>query len=128
MAPGDMLAAGASPGDGAASWSWYVPVGLTALVIAVVMSCMYFRETVLRWAPWLFILGPAAIGVAAVAGVEGADEIAESFAGPAPKDFVEFIGMWIVGVGIMLVAEPRRRGRAAAKTEGGTAGARVATT
>ncbi len=114
MAPRDMLAVASSQGGGTASWSWYVPVGLTALVIAVVPVGMYFRKTLMRWAPWLFLLGPAAIVVAAIAGVEGADEILKSRADRGPKDFGELIGMWVVGALIMLIAKALRRGRGGA--------------
>src|SRR5688572_8304545 len=111
MAPRDMLATAASQGGGAASWSWYVPVGLTALVIAVVPVGMYFRKTLMRWAPWLFMSGSTAILVAAIAGVDGADELAKSLARPAPKDFREYI---VIGAFIVvwnLVDYARRRGR-----------------
>ena len=111
MAPRDMLAAASSLGGGAAGWSWYVPVGLTALVIAVVPVGMYFRKTLLRWAPWLFLLGPVAILVAAIAGVDGADEILRSRADRGPKDFRELIGMLAVGALIMFIAKAWRRGR-----------------
>jgi hypothetical protein len=96
MAPRDMLAAASSQGGDAASWSWYVPVGLTALVIAVVPACIYFRKTLLRRAPWLFMSGQTAIVVAAIAGVEEAEEMLRSRADRGPKTFGEFIG-WVAG-------------------------------
>src|SRR5687767_921556 len=111
MAPGDMLAAASSQGGGAASWSWYVPVGLTALVIAVIPVGVYFRKTLARWAPWLFLLVPIAIGVAAIAGVEGAEEVMKSRADRGPKSFVEFIGMWVMGLMIMYIVKAFRWGR-----------------
>jgi hypothetical protein len=111
MAPFDMLATAASQGGGAANWSWYVPVGLTALVIAVVPVGMYFRKTLMRWAPWLFMFCSTAIVVAAIAGVDGADELAQSLAGPAPKDFREYIVIGVFVVVWNLVGYARRRGR-----------------
>ena len=57
------------------------------------------------------MLGPAAIVVAAIAGVEGADEILRARADRGPKDFREFIGSLAVCALIALIAEARRRGR-----------------
>lgn len=110
MAPRDMLAAASSEGGGAADWSWYVPVGLTALVIAVVPACIYFRKILLRWAPWLFMSGQAAVVVAAIAGVEEAEEMLRSRADRGPKTFGEFIGWVAGGALIMLILNARRRG------------------
>ena len=113
MAPRDMLATAASQGWGAASWSWYVPVGLTALVLAVVPVGMYFRTTLMRWAPWLYMFGSVAIVVAAIAGVDGADELARSLTRPAPMDLREYIviGVFIVVWNLADYARRRRRDR-----------------
>ena len=111
MAPRDMLATASPQGGVAGSWSWYVPGALTALVIAVVLACIYFRKTLLPWAPWLFMVLPVGLLVAAIAGVEGAEEILRSRADRGPKDFGEFIGMCAVGALIMFAANALRRGR-----------------
>ena len=66
----------------------------------------------MRWAPVLVELGAAAILVAAVAGVEGADELARSLAGPpAPKDFDDFMILLVFVVVWNLVVSARRRRR-----------------
>ena len=111
MALRDMLATAFSPGGAAPSWSGYVPVGLTAVVIAVVVAGVYFRTTLMRWAPWLFLLGTAAVVVAAMAGVELADEIVRGLAGPAPQDFREYIAAGVFVVVWNLVDYLRRRRR-----------------
>ena len=65
-----------------------------AVVIAVVVAGLYFRTTFARWAPWLFGVISLAVVVAAIAGVELADEVMTSFADRRPKDVEEFIG-WV---------------------------------
>ena len=111
MALRDMLATASSQGGDAPSWSWYVPLGLTAVVTAVASACVHFRKTLRRWAPVLVELAVAAIVVAAIAGVEGADELARSLAGPAPKDFGEFMVLVVFVVVWNVVDSARRRRR-----------------
>jgi hypothetical protein len=111
MVPRNLLATAPSLGGGAPSWSWYVPVALMAVVTAVVLASMYFRKTVMHWAFVLCELGVAAVLVAAVAGVDGADEIAASLADPVPKDYREFIVMGLFVVVWNLIANARKRRR-----------------
>ena len=86
-------------------------MGLTAVVIAVVVAGVYFRKTLMRWAPWLCLLCTAVVVVAAIAGVDVAGEIVRGLAGPAPKDFREYIAAGVFVAVWNLVDYLRRRRR-----------------
>lgn len=93
MAPRDLLATVPSQGGDASSWSWYIPVALAAVVVAMVLASISSLKTLEPVAFVLFGLGFGALILAALAGDEEADKVVRSFADPVPQDLGQFLVM-----------------------------------
>ena len=98
------------------AWSWYVPLILMVVLIAALLTYSHFITTFRPLVPVLFGWPVGAVMVGVVVGEPQSMEIVRSRGDRGPKGFGEFIGMWVVGALIMLIAKAWRRGRG---SEGG---------